>query len=76
LACPARIGIAITRSDQLPDLLGRQAPRHVGKLPMGVGRNGVVETRLTAAFDCELSQERPQARRAAARKLRTAVARL
>lgn len=59
----ARTGIAVTRSNQPADLLGRQIPRHVGKLPMSIGRNGAVETCLAAAHDCEVSQESTQARR-------------
>ena len=60
---PARNGVAITGSDQPVHLLRRQIPRHVGKPPMGVGRNDVVETCLAAAFDGEVPQERSQAGR-------------
>ena len=60
---PARDGFAITCSDQPVHLLRRQIPRHVGKPPIGVGRNDVVETCLAAAFDSEVPQERSQAGR-------------
>src|SRR5215831_6302455 len=45
---------AITRRDQPLHLLRRQIPRHVGKSPMGVSRDDVVETYLAAAFDGEV----------------------
>ena len=42
----ARTGVAVTGSNHSVDLLGRQIPGHVGKLPMGVGRNGAVDPHL------------------------------
>jgi hypothetical protein len=52
-----------TGCNQPVHLLRRQIPRHVGKPPMGVAGNDIVETCPAAAFDGKVAQERTQAGR-------------